>query len=147
MMPLKKQMLSRFLSTAAASFPKFEGSVRLLPMPHLSPHMANGKILKWYAKEGGMIPAYELIADIQPDQLTEILDERPEMEVELQEEMYIAKLLCTEGQEVKSGTPLAILCEMQEDIETARKLQVPTKLTYHRPQFCKLFLPQLFNVS
>jgi pyruvate/2-oxoglutarate dehydrogenase complex dihydrolipoamide acyltransferase (E2) component len=130
MMPLKKKLLGRFLSTAAASFPKFEGSVRLLPMPHLSPHMASGKILKWHAKEGGMIPAYELIADILPDQLTEILDERPEMEVELQEEMYIAKLFCTEGQEIKSGAPLAILCEMQEDIETARGLQVLTKSMY-----------------
>lgn len=105
---------------------KFEGSVRLLPMPQLSPHMISGKLLKWYAKEGAIIPAYELIADVRPDQLTELkeLDERADMELELQEDMFIAKYLCHEGQEVKGGAPLAILCEMEEDIEEAKKLVV-----------------------
>lgn len=88
--------------------------------------MITGKLLKWYAEEGAIIPAYELIADVRPDQLTEIkeLDGNADMELELQEEMYIAKYLCSEGQDVKGGAPLAILCEMEEDIEEAKKLVV-----------------------
>ena len=71
-----------------------------------------------------MINAYDLIADVRPDQLTETVGERPDMELELQEEMYIVKFLCHEGQDVKGGSPLAILCEMEEDIVEARKLEV-----------------------
>ena len=116
----------RFLSNVRPSL-NFQGSVRLLPMPQLSPHMVNGKLLKWYAKEGEMINAYDLIADVRPDQLTELTEaaiENPDMELELQEEMYIAKILCPEGEVVKGGVPMALLCEMEEDIEQARSLAV-----------------------
>lgn len=121
----RKSITSRHLGTAAAAARiKFEGSVRLLPMPHLSPHMNTGKVVKFHAKEGSMIPAYELAVDVIPDRLTEVAEETPVMEIELQEEMYVAKYLCSEGEELKSGAPLAILCEMEEDIEQARQLTV-----------------------
>ena len=74
-----------------------------------------------------MINAYDLIADVRPDQLTELTEaaiENPDMELELQEEMYIAKILCPEGEVVKGGVPMALLCEMEEDIEQARSLAV-----------------------
>ena len=122
----KLNVFARRMSSNVRPNLKFEGSVRLLPMPQLSPHMISGTLLKWYAKEGAIIPAYELIADVRPDQLTELkeFDERTDMELELQEDMFIAKYLCHEGQEVKGGAPLAILCEMEEDIEEAKKLVV-----------------------
>lgn len=94
-------------------------------MPQLSPLMTKGKLLKWYAKEGEAIKAYELIIDMIPDKLTgEGAEIQPVMEIELQEEMYIAKCFCSEGQEIEGGTPLAILCELEEDIILAKELKV-----------------------
>lgn len=122
------KVLKRFLTIQRSEFPRFEGAVRLLPMPQLSPHMAIGKLLKWHAKEGEMIPAYGLIADIRPDQLTDPLElqdvKQIDMELELQEDMFIAKYLCAEGQEIRGGAPLAILCELEEDMNEARSLKV-----------------------
>ena len=120
------------MSTMAKPSSKFEGVVRLLPMPNLSPLMTSGKLLKWHAAEGSMISAYGLIADVQPDQLTAVLDERPIMEIELQEEMYIAKIFCAEGKDIKSGTPIAILCEVEEDIELAKGLMVKSTFAFEK---------------
>ena len=120
------------MSSMAKPSSKFEGVVRLLPMPSLSPLMTSGKLLKWHAAEGAMISAYSLIADVQPDQLTAVLDERPIMEIELQEDMYIAKIFCAEGKEIKSGTPIAILCEIEEDIEHAKALLVKSCFAYEK---------------
>lgn len=127
---LTSKVSRRFLTIQRSEFPRFEGAVRLLPMPQLSPHMVIGKLLKWHAKEGEMIPAYGLIADIRPNQLTDPLEltdrdvKQIDMELELQEDMFIAKFLCHEGQEVNGGAPLAILCELEEDMNEARSLKV-----------------------
>mmetsp|Transcript_3475 Transcript_3475/g.3623 ORF Transcript_3475/g.3623 Transcript_3475/m.3623 type:complete len:158 (-) Transcript_3475:434-907(-) len=130
MSKIGKQVLRRFLTTPRSEFPRFEGAVRLFPMPQLSPHMAVGKVLKWHAKEGEMIPAYGLIADIRPDQLTDPLEKtlqdekQSDMELELQEDMFIVKIICAEGEETKGGAPLAILCELEEDMNEAKNLKV-----------------------
>lgn len=122
-------VIRRFLTVERSQFPRFEGAVRLLPMPQLSPHMVSGKLLKWHCKEGEMIPAYGLIADVRPDQLMEEKDaNHTDMELELQEDMYIARYLCNEGQEMKGGAPLAILCELEEDINEAKILKVQTNI-------------------
>jgi pyruvate dehydrogenase E2 component (dihydrolipoamide acetyltransferase) len=71
-------------------------------MPALSPTMEEGKLAKWLVKEGQVIKAGDIIAEIETDKAT--------MEVEASDEGKVAKLLIPEGTEgVKVNTPIAVL--------------------------------------
>src|SRR2546423_588730 len=71
-------------------------------MPALSPTMEEGKLAKWLVKEGQIIKAGDIIAEIETDKAT--------MEVEAVDEGKVAKLLVAEGTEgVKVNTPIAVL--------------------------------------
>ena len=71
-------------------------------MPALSPTMEEGKLAKWLVKEGQMIKAGDVIAEIETDKAT--------MEVEASEEGKLGKILVAEGTEgVKVNTPIATL--------------------------------------
>lgn len=85
--------------------------------------------MTFHAKEGGFIPANDLIADIEVDNLEKVeLDNketsRRVLEVEIQEDVHVVKYLHKEGDLVNCGLPLALLCELEEDIEQAKKLEV-----------------------
>ena len=69
-------------------------------MPSLSPTMEVGTIGKWLCKVGDEIKAGSAMAEIETDKAS--------MTFEAQDEFYIAKLLCDEGQEVKVGQPILI---------------------------------------
>lgn len=99
-----------------------------MPMPKLSPSMKSGKILQWKVKEKELLTEYQNLMILET---TTILDEYRStpseihtMEVEVMEEMYVAKLLAEEGQSYKVGTPIAILCEDEDDIEKAGKVDL-----------------------
>src|SRR5262245_55316660 len=71
-------------------------------MPALSPTMEEGKLSKWLIKEGQMIKAGDVIAEIETDKAT--------MEVEATDEGKVGQLLVAEGTEgVKVNTPIATL--------------------------------------
>jgi pyruvate dehydrogenase E2 component (dihydrolipoamide acetyltransferase) len=71
-------------------------------MPALSPTMEEGKLAKWLVKEGQLVKAGDIIAEIETDKAT--------MEVEAVDEGKVAKLLVAEGTEgVKVNTPIAVL--------------------------------------
>src|SRR5262249_34308818 len=71
-------------------------------MPALSPTMEEGKLAKWLVKEGQMIKAGDVIAEIETDKAT--------MEVEASEEGKLGKILVAEGTEgVKVNPPIATL--------------------------------------
>ena len=71
-------------------------------MPALSPTMSEGKLSKWLVKEGDVVKAGDLIAEIETDKAI--------MEFESSEDGTIIKLLIKEGEEnVKVNEPIAVL--------------------------------------
>ena len=71
-------------------------------MPALSPTMSEGKLSKWLVKEGDVIKAGDLIAEIETDKAI--------MEFESSEDGTIIKLLVKEGEEnIKVNEPIVLL--------------------------------------
>ena len=95
---------------------RFSGLVQVLRMPQLSPTMTAGKITKWYARTGEVRKAYELIVAIEADKLTKVnMDKSNELEIELQEEFVVGRILFDEGAIVNVDVPIAVVCEVPED--------------------------------
>jgi pyruvate dehydrogenase E2 component (dihydrolipoamide acetyltransferase) len=77
-------------------------------MPALSPTMTEGNLAKWVKKEGDVVKAGDVIAEIETDKAT--------MEVEAVDEGTIGKILVPEGsQGIKVNQPIAVLLEEGED--------------------------------
>jgi pyruvate dehydrogenase E1 component beta subunit len=94
-------------------------SVEIL-MPALSPTMEEGTLSKWLVKEGDEVVSGDLIAEIETDKAT--------MEVEAVEDGKIGKLLVEEGdQSIKVNTPIAILLNDNEQIQTLVKQPIMEK--------------------
>ena len=71
-------------------------------MPALSPTMTEGNLAKWHKKEGDVVKAGEVIAEIETDKAT--------MEVEAVDEGTIGKILIPAGTpNVAVNTPIAVL--------------------------------------
>ena len=71
-------------------------------MPALSPTMEEGKLAKWLIKEGDVVKAGAVIAEIETDKAT--------MEIEAVEEGRLGKILIEAGTEgVKVNTPIALI--------------------------------------
>ena len=76
-------------------------SIKIL-MPALSPTMTEGNLTKWLIKEGDIVKAGDVLAEIETDKAT--------MEIEAVEEGKITKILVNEGTEgVAINTVIAIL--------------------------------------
>jgi pyruvate dehydrogenase E1 component beta subunit len=81
-------------------------SIKIL-MPALSPTMTEGNLARWLKKEGDMVKAGQVIAEIETDKAT--------MEVEAVDEGILGKILIAEGtQGVAVNTPIAMLLEEGE---------------------------------
>lgn len=94
------RLLRRF-----ASLPPHE----LLGMPLLSPTMTTGTLVRWLKKEGDLVKPGQILFEVETDKAT--------LGYEIQEEIYVAKLLVAEGSaDLDIGSPLAILVEDQEKI-------------------------------
>lgn len=77
-------------------------------MPALSPTMTEGTLASWKVKEGDVVKAGKVIAEIETDKAT--------MEVEAVDEGKIAKIVIPEGTEnVAVNTLIAVLLEEGED--------------------------------
>jgi pyruvate dehydrogenase E2 component (dihydrolipoamide acetyltransferase) len=83
-----------------------------LKMPALSPTMEEGTLAKWLVKEGDVVAAGDLLAEIETDKAT--------MEFEAVDEGTIAKILVAEGtDEVKVGTVIALIAGEGEEAGAA----------------------------
>jgi len=81
-------------------------------MPALSPTMTEGKIARWLKKEGDMVKAGQVLAEIETDKAT--------MEVEAVDEGKLGKILIPAGTEgVKVNEPIAVLLEENEELDSA----------------------------
>lgn len=91
-------------------------------MPALSPTMEEGTLAKWLVKEGDKVSSGDVIAEIETDKAT--------MEVEAVDEGVIGRIIVSEGVEgVKINTPIAILIEEGEDIDTIIAAPTPSAST------------------
>lgn len=77
-------------------------------MPALSPTMTEGNLVKWHKKEGDVIKAGQVLAEIETDKAT--------MEVEAVDEGILGKILIPEGTDnVKVNELIALILEEGED--------------------------------
>jgi pyruvate dehydrogenase E2 component (dihydrolipoamide acetyltransferase) len=77
-------------------------------MPALSPTMSEGNLARWLKKEGDVVKAGEVLAEIETDKAT--------MEFEATDEGTLGKILVAGGtQGVKVNAPIALLLEEGED--------------------------------
>ncbi len=103
---------------------------KLLPMPKLSPSMEFGTVEKWLIKPGSLTKSYQLVLEISTESpLNSSVNYI--MDVEITEDLYLSKILVKEGQQVKAGSPIAIFCEDEDQIEIANKLQVSLTGYFH----------------
>ena len=83
-----------------------------LKMPALSPTMEQGTLAKWLVKEGDVVAAGDLLAEIETDKAT--------MEFEAVDEGTIAKILVPDGSsDVPVGTVIALIAGEGEDASAA----------------------------
>jgi pyruvate/2-oxoglutarate dehydrogenase complex dihydrolipoamide acyltransferase (E2) component len=88
--------------------------------------MTSGIVSKWHARPGNLLKDHDLIVDIRARSI-EVLpdnDDLVDMEIELIENMFVAKILAEESEELTAGSPIAILCENEEDIGRVESLKV-----------------------
>ncbi|CAH2064328.1 unnamed protein product [Thlaspi arvense] len=82
----------------------------VLTMPALSPTMSHGNIAKWVKKEGDKVEVGDVLCEIETDKAT--------VELESQEEGFLAKILVTEGsKDIPINAPIAIMVEEEDDIQ------------------------------
>ena len=78
-------------------------------MPALSPTMTEGTLARWLKKEGDVIKAGDVLAEIETDKAT--------MEVEAVDEGVLGKILVADGTEgVAVNAPIAVLIEAGEAV-------------------------------
>jgi len=86
-------------------------------MPALSPTMTEGNLVKWHKKEGDVIKAGQILAEIETDKAT--------MEVEAVDEGILGKIVIAEGTEgVKVNELIALILEEGEDASTLENVKV-----------------------
>jgi pyruvate/2-oxoglutarate dehydrogenase complex dihydrolipoamide acyltransferase (E2) component len=115
-------------------------SFRLLVMPQLSPSMKGGILKKLYIHPGQYVAAYDLVFDITTQTLLNIPSKDGgsiEMQIEVMEDMFVAKLFQQEGNVVEVGQPIAILCDNIDELDLAKDYHVSmcllfTSSMYHR---------------
>lgn len=79
-------------------------------MPALSPTMEQGKIVHWKVKEGQEVQEGDALAEVETD--------KTNLDFEIQDSGFIAKLLVGEGDNIfKVGTPVLILVQEKGDVE------------------------------
>ena len=96
-----------------------QSNLLVLPMPVLSPTVDKLELCKWNVSEGDKLDAYSIVCEIETANLTEVKEENQpktvRLEVEVQEELTVAKLLCGEGDSITAGAPIAMVYDGTAD--------------------------------
>jgi pyruvate/2-oxoglutarate dehydrogenase complex dihydrolipoamide acyltransferase (E2) component len=80
-------------------------------MPKLTDTMEEGVLLAWKKREGDQVHAGEVIAEIETDKAV--------MDLEAFAPGILRKILVRDGETVQSGTLIAVIAEVDEDITAA----------------------------
>jgi pyruvate dehydrogenase E2 component (dihydrolipoamide acetyltransferase) len=95
-------------------------------MPALSPTMTEGNLVKWHKKEGDVVKAGQILAEIETDKAT--------MEVEAVDEGVLGKILVAEGTDnVKVNQLIALILEEGEDASALNNVEAMTQHTSTAP--------------
>jgi dihydrolipoamide dehydrogenase len=78
-------------------------------MPKLGFNMDEGQLVKWHKKEGEYVEKGEI--------LFEILTDKTNMEIEATASSYVKKLLVDEGEKVPVTLPIAIIGQLDENVD------------------------------
>jgi pyruvate dehydrogenase E1 component beta subunit len=79
-------------------------------MPALSPEIKHGKLVRWLKREGELIEAGDILAEIETDKAT--------IEVEAAESGVLARILAPEGENVAVNAPIAAIQAAPEPAPT-----------------------------
>ena len=86
-------------------------------MPALSPTMEEGKLSKWFIKEGDKVSAGDIIAEIETDKAT--------MEFEAVDEGIVTKLIVTEGTDgVLVNSAIALITDENSEDAIDKKISI-----------------------
>ena len=86
-------------------------------MPALSPTMEEGKLSKWFIKEGDKVSAGDIIAEIETDKAT--------MEFEAVDEGTVTKLIVTEGTDgVLVNSAIALITDENSEDSIDKKISI-----------------------
>lgn len=115
-------------------------------MPALSPTMTEGNLAKWHKKEGDIVSAGDVIAEIETDKAT--------MEVEAVDEGILGKILIAEGsQGVKVNEVIAVLVSEGEKYEAggasqkAQAVEQPKTVTAANAPDAKASAPKSLTLT
>jgi len=113
-------------------------------MPKLSHQMTSGRLLKWLKRPGDAIAMYEVLMEVETDELVEPVFKvgdfagKVTLLVESQEEGYLAEVLVEQGPaSIAVGTPLATFVEREESVQALKAAggyQCPTTNVYDDTQ-------------
>ena len=84
-----------------------------ITMPQLSDTMTEGTIVKWVKKEGDVLKAGDIVAEVETDKAT--------MEMETFEAGTLAAILVPEGGKVPVGGTIALIAKAGEKVEDVKK--------------------------
>ena len=109
------------LQTLKKSLGTAKGRVAVLPFPRMSPTMTSGKVTKWFVQPGQYVKSYDLFLEIETSSLVQEssrvgIETIDILEVEILEDMYVAKLCSPLELSLNAGNLLAILCDDPEDV-------------------------------
>ena len=108
----------------------------LVCMPQLSPSMTSGKISRWLKAPGEQVRMYDIFMEVDTDTLTEPENKLGKFEgtvtmlIESQEDVFLQRKLVEEGTEVPVGTPVALVCEFEEDLQGLADYKIPVSNMY-----------------
>jgi pyruvate/2-oxoglutarate dehydrogenase complex dihydrolipoamide acyltransferase (E2) component len=114
--PLRRY-LKKIVAMSMGSSTFAHPNLRLLRMPSLSPTMKSGRINKLYLREGVGVTSYDLGFEITTTGLTMTeTAEESTMDIEVIEDMFVAKIFTKEGEVLNVDSPIAVLCDSEEDV-------------------------------
>jgi pyruvate/2-oxoglutarate dehydrogenase complex dihydrolipoamide acyltransferase (E2) component len=114
--------LARFSASA-----RFSSLRRVISMPKLSPSMTHGRVLSWNVAKGDTVREYDTLMMVSTTSLLDVSDEVEvkTLLVEIMEEGFIAQLAAVDdAADVPVGQPLGLLCEEEDDVEEASRVDV-----------------------
>jgi len=104
----------------AAGEGQLPAELQVIPLPKLSHTMTAGRLVKWHKRAGDPIAAYDVIMEVEVDDLVEEVFKVDDfagtvtMLVESQEDGYLAKVLVPEGTDnLPAGRPVAVFAETE----------------------------------
>merc|ERR1712046_187094 len=93
----------------------------------------SGRIIRWHISEGKEIESANILVTVATDTLYQEENRNGEVElyVESHDDAFVAKILKPSGDEqIKPGTPIAIMVDYEEEVSEASKTPVESVPTH-----------------